>query len=68
VAQYELATVGGGEGPLGVSVSVLIAASVFFIALVGSGLFLLAFPENRLEVPVAVVGDGDEERLGASEE
>jgi len=33
-------------------VFVTIAAGVFFAALVGIGLYVLAVPENRLEVPV----------------
>jgi len=61
-----VASIGGGQGPLGVSVSVLILASVLFTALVGSGLFLLAFPENRLEVPVSFA-ESDEEPAGTSE-
>jgi len=55
-----VATVGGGVGALGVDVGLLIGASVFVIAVVGAGLFLLAFPENRVEVPVSVAPGADD--------
>lgn len=48
-------------------VFVTIAAGVFFAGVVGIGLYVFAFPENRLEVPVGQalrdrgdVGSGDE--------
>ena len=59
-----VATMGSGVGALGVDVGVLIGASVLVTAVVGAALFLLAFPENRVEVPVSLAPgpeDVDEE-------
>ncbi|WP_324759860.1 hypothetical protein [Haloarcula montana] len=55
-----IATMDGGVGALGVDAGVLIGASVFATALVGTGLFLLAFPENRVEVPVSLAPEADD--------
>jgi hypothetical protein len=55
-----VATVGGGRGALGVDVGLLIGASVLVTAVVGAALFLLAFPENRVEVPVSLAPGPDD--------
>lgn len=48
------AGLGGGEGPLG-SVIPIVAISVLLTGVIGSATYLLAFPENRLSVPVSLV-------------
>jgi hypothetical protein len=57
-----------GESFLATEVLVTIAAGVFVAAVVGVSLFLLAFPENRVRVPLELARGGsdavtaDEER------
>ena len=46
------ATVVGAGTLFGSSVGATIAGSVLFGAIVGASLYLLAFPENRLDLPV----------------
>lgn len=48
---------------LGSTALVVAAAGVLFATIVGSGLYLLAFPENRTKIPVdpAAFGLDDEE-------
>jgi hypothetical protein len=53
------AGLGGGEGRLGVSVTLLVAVSVFLITVIGSATYLLAFPENRVLVPASIGPDDD---------
>jgi len=55
-----VAGVGGGQGALGLPVLWLIAASVLLAAIVGAAMFLLAFPENRLEVPASLAPGPDD--------
>ncbi|MFB6309363.1 MAG: hypothetical protein ABEH35_08545 [Haloarculaceae archaeon] len=47
-----IAGVGGGEVDLGAPVMLTIGAGIVFTAIVGTALYLLAFPENRLRIPV----------------
>ena len=54
------AGLGGGEGALGVDVTLLVVVSVLLTGLVGSATYLLAFPENRLEVPASLAPGPDE--------
>ncbi|MHB9286984.1 hypothetical protein ACKVMT_08065 [Halobacteriales archaeon Cl-PHB] len=53
------ATVAGrtGRGGLASEIVVTIAAGVFFASVVGVSLYLLAFPENRVEVPIGGLAD-----------
>lgn len=46
----------------GQEVILTLAAGAFFAGVVGTTLFLLAFPENRVDVPVERLFGGDEER------
>jgi hypothetical protein len=65
LAMVTVAVVPGvGERLLASEVVLTLGAGVFFAAIVGASLFLLAFPENRIEIPVRdVLGrDGDDER------
>lgn len=48
------AGLGGGTGALGVDVTLLVAVSVVLTGIIGSATYLLAFPENRLEVPASL--------------
>lgn len=44
---------------------VTLVGGIVFTGILGTGLYLLAFPENRIEVPVAALFDaeeGEEER------
>ena len=54
------AGLGGGEGALGVDVTLLVAVSVLLTGLIGSATYLLAFPENRLEVPTSFAPGPDD--------
>jgi len=54
------AGLGGGEGALGVDVTLLVVVSVLLTGLVGSATYLLAFPENRLKVPASLAPGPDE--------
>ena len=47
-----VATVGNGTGVEVTSIFVTISAGIFFAAVVGVALYFLAFPENRVEIPV----------------
>jgi hypothetical protein len=52
------AVVGTGS-LLGSSVLATIAAGVLFATIVGTSLYVLAFPENRLDVPVETLFETD---------
>jgi hypothetical protein len=54
------AGLGGGEGALGVDVTLLVVASVVLTGLIGSATYLLAFPENRLKVPASLAPTAEE--------
>ena len=49
-----IATVGGntGTGVEATNVFVTVAAGIFFAGVVGAALYLLAFPENRVKIPI----------------
>lgn len=53
------AGLGGGDGPLG-SVVPIVAISVLLTGVIGSATYLLAFPENRLSVPVSLAPEPDD--------
>jgi hypothetical protein len=48
------AGLGSGEGALGIDVTLLVAVSVLLTGAIGAATYLLAFPENRLEVPASL--------------
>lgn len=54
------AGLGGGEGALGVNVTLLVVVSVILTGLIGSATYLLAFPANRVTVPVSLAPGSDE--------
>jgi len=47
-----VATVGGPSLSIGALVFLPIAGSVVFSAIIGAALYLLAFPENRAQLPI----------------
>jgi hypothetical protein len=58
-----VAVAASNGGSIPTTVVATVAGGVVFAGIVGSGLFLLAFPENRTKIPVEDVdfGIGDEE-------
>lgn len=58
-----IAVAASSGGPMPTTVLATVGGGVLFAGIVGSGLFLLAFPENRTRIPVEDVdfGIGDEE-------
>lgn len=64
-----IATVGGntGTGVEAMNVFVTVSAGIFFAGVVGVALYFLAFPENRVEIPIgdrlADVGNEQADRL-----
>jgi len=56
------------EGLLASEVIITIVAGMVFAGIVGVSLYLLAFPENRIEVPVEMLFGDDEEEEAATEE
>lgn len=55
-----LATVGGDQVSLGSPVMITTGAGVLFASVVGAALYLLAFPENRLMIPISTEASEDE--------
>jgi hypothetical protein len=57
-----------GRPPMSQAVLATLAAGVFFAAVIGVTLYLLAFPENRVDLPVdwlpATAGQDDEKSPG----
>lgn len=48
-----LATVGGGQTSIGSPVMITTGAGALFAGIVGTSLYLLAFSENRLLLPIS---------------
>lgn len=48
-----LATVGGGQISIGSPIMITTGAGVLFASVVGASLYVLAFPENRLLIPIS---------------
>jgi len=57
-----VAVVAANGGPVPVTAVATVAGGIVFAGIVGTGLFLLAFPENRTRIPVEDIdfGIGDE--------
>jgi len=47
-----VAVVAANSGPVPVTAVATVVGGIVFAGIVGSGLFLLAFPENRTRIPV----------------
>lgn len=57
-----LAVLAAGGGPSSTALTATVAAGILFAGIVGGGLYLLAFPENRMQIPVDAADFGlDEE-------
>lgn len=56
-----LVTVDGGQMSLGSPVMITAGAGALFASVVGAALYLLAFPENRLMIPIATETSDEEQ-------
>ena len=57
-----LAVLASNGGMVSATVVATVAAGVLFAGIVGSGLYLLAFPENRTQIPIDAADFGFERR------